>query len=233
MQMQSTFDPSNNNRARVAFLGNSILYFNDCPRMFVNLAGDETVQHQNSCLRGGTNLSQLWERGNGMMFGGFRSDAAKDGTNEYGSDLYDVGAATVKQLLQPAALGEPWYYDYVVLNDHTQGPAREATRKSTQAVLMEKYLPLIRQNKAIPIFIETAAYKYPNLMNSEDLGSTSEFQQKVKEGVELYAQVLQAKLPSSCKPRIAPVGTAFLQVHNNNKSLWEDLFDSRDHFHPR
>jgi len=87
--------------ARVAFLGNSILYYNDCPRFLVNLGkrsgdGDEhRVEHEDSCLRGGTDLSQLWDRGNGMMYHGFATEAARIGT----SDKFDVGSPNVRDLM--------------------------------------------------------------------------------------------------------------------------------------
>ena len=214
--------------ARVAFLGNSILYFNDCPRMFKNLAGP-LVKHQDSCLRGGTNLTQLWEQGNGMRAHGFKTDAAKTGKNDDGFDHYDIGMPTVGQLLRPADRDETW--DFVVINDHTQGPARNESRRMTQEILVEKYLPLIRQNNAVPIFIETAAYRYEKIVNSGDLGSTHEFQRRVTEGVNSYVEALEVAA-SACKPRVAPVGRAFLHLHDNHHSLWEDLFDSRDFFHP-
>lgn len=31
---------------------------------------------------------------------------------------------------------------------------------------------------------------------------------------------------------MAPVGTAFLHVHDNDRALWEKLFDPFDNFHP-
>ena len=214
----------------VAFLGNSILYFNDCPRMFKNLAGSR-VKHQDSCLRGGTNLSQLWEQGNGMKAHGFKTDAAKTGEkDDDGVDLYDVGMPTVRQLLQTdVARGETW--DFVVINDHTQGPARNEPRRTTQEILVEKYLPLIRQNNAVPIIIETAAYRYEKIVNSDDLGTTHQFQRLVTDGVNSYVEALEAA-SSACKPRVAPVGRAYLHLHENDHSLWEELFDSRDFFHP-
>ncbi|KAL9182436.1 hypothetical protein ACHAXT_013088 [Thalassiosira profunda] len=122
--------------ARVAFLGNSILYFNDTPRFLANLAKGVIV-HQDSCFRGGTNLSQLWALGNGMRKHGFATEAARVVESEGGCE-YDVGAPNVKSLLSRE---EKW--DFVVINDHTQGPARLSSREATQNILLEKYLPLI------------------------------------------------------------------------------------------
>lgn len=233
--------------AKVAFLGNSILYFNDCPRLVVNLGrlvvrrGDASnerntntlyepyVERQDSCLRGGTNLTELWKLGNGMKQHGFLTDAAKIGTSETdGSNVYDVGAPTVHALLENG--GGKW--DFVILNDHTQGPARRASQQTTQVVLLERYLPLFLASGATPVIIETAAYRVPGIHNSNDLGSTNEFQQRVREGIEMYLDALRPHLPPSMQPRLAPVGTAFLYVRDNNHALWERLFDPYDHFHP-
>ncbi|EJK64838.1 hypothetical protein THAOC_14386 [Thalassiosira oceanica] len=231
MQETSRGDDESSCGVRVAFLGNSILYFNDCPRMFKNLAAaGQRVKHQDSCLRGGTNLAQLWEQGNGMRAHGFKTDAAKTGEkDDNGVDHYDIGMPTVGQLLRPVARDETW--DFVVINDHTQGPCRNESRRMTQEILVEKYLPLIRQNNAVPIIIETAAYRYEKIVNSEDLGTTHQFQRLVMDGVNSYVSALEAA-SSACKPRVAPVGSAYLLLHDKEFSLWEDLFDSRDFFHP-
>lgn len=225
MTMTSQEPDTDKQGARVAFVGNSIIYFNDSPRFLVNL-GKGSVEHQDSCLRGGTNLAQLWDQGNGMRFHGFATEAAKIG------DQYDVGSPTVKDLLGCTPAGERRNWDYVVMNDHTQGPARPESRKVAQETLLENYLPLILENEATPVIIETAAYRYPGMNNSKDLGSTHEFQRRVREGVASYAQVLREKIQSqSCQPKIAPVGSAFLHVHDDNHALWEKLFDP-DNFHP-
>ncbi|KAL7545809.1 hypothetical protein ACHAWF_009162 [Thalassiosira exigua] len=215
--------------ARVAFLGNSILYYNDTPRFLVNL-GQGAIEHQDSCLRGGTNLVQLWTLGNGMRKHGFATEAARIGNSLEGNDAYDVGAPNVKALLACGEGRERW--DCVVFNDHTQGPARSSSRDATRSILLERYLPLILENEATPIIVETAAYRYPEINNSKDLGSTYEFQRRVKEGVESYVEALRSGLPSSLSPRMAPVGTAYLRVREENRPLWEELFDPHDHFHP-
>lgn len=234
MSSQSEDGPGAERGDSVAFLGNSIIYYNDTPRFLVNL-GRGSLSHQDSCLRGGTNLFQLWQLGNGMKRHGFATEAARietpSSSNEASDavDMYDVGAPNVRALLDR---GEK-HWDYVVFNDHTQGPAREASRKATQDVLLEKYLPLLLENNATPIFIETAAYRYPDINNSRDLGSTHEFQKRVREGIETYVQALDEKMASkSIRSRIAPVGTAYLHVHENNHPLWQKLFDPYDFFHP-
>ena len=64
----SSSSSSSNNRGgvRVAYLGNSIQYFNDCPRFLTNLSQGAIAQ-QDSCLRGGASLVTLWTKGNGMQ----------------------------------------------------------------------------------------------------------------------------------------------------------------------
>jgi len=237
---------------RVAYLGNSIQYYNDCPRFLTNLSHRGAIVHQDSCLRGGATLVTLWTKGNGMQHK-FATMNAKTtvlppvGENGRGGGgnanddeyvVYDVGSSTVQDLLTTSlVLGcdpnnkDRW--DYVVVNDHTQGPARPVSQKKHEQILLDKYLPLIIDNGATPIIIETHAYRYPGINNSEDLGSTPhEFTHLVRKGVQSYIHALRTKLPETIQPRMAPVGTAFLHVHDDNYKVWERLFDPFDHFHP-
>ncbi|KAL7549004.1 hypothetical protein ACHAWF_013757 [Thalassiosira exigua] len=186
------------------------------------------INYQDSCLRGETNLVQLWQLGNGMKKHGFATEAAKIGKTS-GNDEYDVGAPNVKALLTRDGK-EKW--DFVVFNDHTQGPARLESRDAMHSILLERYLPLIAENGATPVIAETAVYRYTDINNSKDLGTAHEFQRRVREGVESYVEALREKLPPSLSPRMAPVGTAYLRVCEENRSLWEELFDPFDHFHP-
>eukprot|EP00574_Skeletonema_japonicum_P013836 CAMPEP_0201714742 /NCGR_PEP_ID=MMETSP0593-20130828/1088_1 /ASSEMBLY_ACC=CAM_ASM_000672 /TAXON_ID=267983 /ORGANISM="Skeletonema japonicum, Strain CCMP2506" /LENGTH=299 /DNA_ID=CAMNT_0048204045 /DNA_START=327 /DNA_END=1223 /DNA_ORIENTATION=- len=210
------------NGINVAFLGNSILYFNDTPRFLFNLSGNK-IRHQDSCLRGGTTLTELYTLGNGMKRHGFATDNALMDNGEY-----DVGSPTVQELLQS---NNKW--DVVVMNEHSQGPARQSTREEFQSTLLQQYAPLISTNnpKATVIFVETAAYRLQGINNSHDLGTKTQFQQSIREGIQSYIQVLHDNT-SIIPARMAPVGTAFLHVHNDNLQLWEKLFDPWDNFHP-
>ena len=210
------------NGINVAFLGNSILYFNDTPRFLFNLS-NKKIRHQNSCLRGGTTLTELYTLGNGMKRHGFATDNALMENGDY-----DVGSPTVQELLQ--SNNDKW--DVVVMNEHTQGPARQSTRAEFQSTLLEQYAPLISTNNptATVIFVETAAYRLQGINNSQDLGTTEQFQQNIREGIQSYIRVLHDN--TSISARMAPVGTAFLHVHNDNHELWEKLFDPWDNFHP-
>mmetsp|Transcript_25554 Transcript_25554/g.39286 ORF Transcript_25554/g.39286 Transcript_25554/m.39286 type:complete len:283 (+) Transcript_25554:88-936(+) len=208
---------------RVAFVGNSIIYFNDCPRFFQNMVNDSggNVLQQDSCLKGGATLKSLWTDGNGMdnKFG--ISPNAKDET----TGIYDVGSPTVQELLS----SQKW--DYVVINDYTQQPARDASRQESLEILKEKYCSVIRDSGAIPILLQTAAYRYENIKNTEDLGSASNFTKLLQEGLELYMDMMQNELPKDQKPCMAPMGNAYLHIHDQNMELWETLFCA-DNFHP-
>jgi hypothetical protein len=243
----------------VAFLGNSILYYNDCPRFLVNL-GNGSISRQDSCLRGGASLPSLWEDGNGMGRKFATRNAivdAGDDTTVGGDVAYDVGKPTVLALLSGRddeddvvkvadgageveeggrKCGKEKRWDFVVLNDHTQGPARVGSRKATNDALLQWYIPLFSRYRATPIIVETAAYRYPGIHGSGDLGSNPrEFQERVREGVLSYVETLRSGLlaqDETIAPRMAPVGTAYLRVHDDDRELWEGLFDPYDNFHP-
>jgi len=93
---------------RVAFIGNSYLYFNDVPRLFQALCGGEHHVQVQDCLRGGASLKTLLEKGNGMR-NKFESPNAMrpDGS-------YDIGAPTVQELLKH---NDGWHY--VVMNTYS------------------------------------------------------------------------------------------------------------------
>jgi hypothetical protein len=202
----------------IAFLGNSILYFNDCPRLVQHMLQQRfNTVIQNSCLRGGASLPSLLKRGNGMKDKFQTTTAVKaDGT-------HDIGAATVKDLLS-----EKW--DFVVLNDYTQAPARQEMKQATLDVLRDTYSKLLLQAGATPVFLETFAYRYPDIKASEDLGDFTQFTDRVTAGYVEYAETLLKLLPETpC--RIARVGQAFKWLYQYNRNLWEKLY-SWDDLHP-
>ena len=136
-----------------------IFFLGARPRYHIGTTSEPEVnriEYQDSCLRGGTNLSELWEQGNAMSRHGFRTEAARiigksDNDEDDDSDVYDVGSTTVKTLLECKEGEKKW--DYVIFNDHTQGPARVASRQRTEQTLLENYLPLLRKNEAVPIIM--------------------------------------------------------------------------------
>jgi hypothetical protein len=225
--LMSNDDTCTNNEEefRVAFLGNSMLYFNDCPRLFEQMLMTRYVNkkvRQDSCLRGGASLVSLWEKGNGMGTKFATPPAALPNSNEY-----DIGALTVQALLSEGT-------NVVVLNDHTKSPARTKTRQSALAILREKYLPLFKQQQQnncnlLVIFIQTPAYRFPNMLNTEDLGDFDEYTDRLAEGYREYMQLIKQDNQLDC--RVAPVGEAFRWLRRENSKLWEKLY-SWDNFHP-
>jgi hypothetical protein len=275
----------------IAFLGNSILYYNDCPRLLqamLQASRDDQVCVQNSCLRGGATLTSLWQEGNGMR-GKFQppslqrltlstdknvdihpnsstdsltkgSDNDRDNhahsddpntnvdqdsdtsnnsmQNDFTtSDEADIlGAPTVSAL----ALERAW--DFWVLNDYTQHPARPTTRDETLHALATYYIPLWKQQQQSPVtassasptivWLHTMAYEKEAMKDTHDLGSLDQFTDLLLEGYRAYKD-LCCSYGLSC--RIAPMGEAVRYVHhhynNGNGSLWNRLYHS-DHFHP-
>ncbi len=208
---------------RVAHIGNSIQYYNDCPRLLESMMklhyGSDQVT-QDSCLRGGASLVSIWTKGNGMA----NKFATPNALLPNGT--YDIGSPTVQDLLQ----SNDW--DYVIMNDHTQSPARQETKEKTIEALVKKYRPILSskgENSPIVVFLMTTAYRRP-VKDADQLGSFDEFTAKLKNGYAEY----QAVIPNS---KVAPVGLAFQYVKNHypksddSNFSWEMLY-ARDDFHP-
>jgi hypothetical protein len=198
------------NEVRVAFMGNSILYFNDCPRLVEHMLRSKfQFVEQDSCLRGGTSLPELWEQGNGMR-------------SRFGVGCSDLGKPTVKKLLSSSKK-----FNFVVMNDYTQAPARPELRNETVLALKELYSPLLQQHEVV-VFLQTAAYRAP-AKNSSEIGDVPEFTSKIREGCEEYVDTLkQMRHPDV---RLAPVGDAYYYLYQNNPVMWNKLFYFDD-FHP-
>ena len=176
-------------RVSIALMGNSLLYYNDVPRLLEAFGGsdlfDQGVVEQDSCLRGGVDLRELLARGNGME-------------EKFGED--DPGAPDVASLLSR-------HWDYVVMNDYTQAPARAASRRASIDVLVHQVAPMLRRCGGTPVLLETWAYLFPS-KGSDDLGDHAEFTARLQQGYREYAAALAKALPKEMAPRIAKVGTA-------------------------
>lgn len=197
---------------KLAFLGNSILYYNDCPRLMEQMIAESRKVEQNSCLRGGANLVSLLRDGNGMR-SKFATPPARrsDGS-------YEIGAATVQELLESAP-------DIVIVNDHTQAPVREATRRASIKALVHDYMPLLGQ--ATVVFLQTHAYRYPGIKDTEDLGDLDDFSDRLLAGYQEYQKVLEKH---GVKTTVAPLGEAMRWLHHHRPQLWKQLYQP-DHFH--
>jgi hypothetical protein len=81
--------------ARVAFAGNSMMYYNDFPRFLSTLSGGR-IEHQESCLHGDATLSSLLVSGNGMYK---MWDTGNARVYSNATTIHDFGACTVAQML--------------------------------------------------------------------------------------------------------------------------------------
>lgn len=109
---------------------------------------------------------------------------------------------------------EKW--DYVVLQDQSQGPITHPVEFSRAVAILSS---MIRQAGGNAVLYETWAYEE----GSETLAATgmsfAEMQQKLTEGYRLAAEANQALL--------APVGQVFAAAR-----AMTQLYDAGDHYHP-
>ena len=213
--------PSQDLALRIAFVGNSIQYYYDIPRLMEALCSVRIVQ--DSCFRSGATLPSLLAEGSSMNedFGISPHAKRSDGS-------LDVGALTVQALLLDSA---PW--DFCVLNDLTLAPAREATRDASVAALVSQYAPMLRQCGARPILLMNYAYRehvHNKNIDSSSLGDHATLTHRLRKGLDAYAAALAAVLPSNQAPCVAPLGVAMLAVKEDRPRLWRDLFHP-DHRH--
>ncbi len=109
---------------------------------------------------------------------------------------------------------EKW--DYVVLQDQSQGPITHGEEFSRAVKVLAE---MIRTAGGMPVLYETWAYEE----GSGKLASTgmtfAEMQQKLSAGYQAAAEAQQTLL--------APVGQAFAQARAT-----QQLYDENDHYHP-
>lgn len=240
----------------VAFIGNSMTYYNDLPRFLEGITQHHLTQK--SCLHGDASLTRILQTGSGMSEK-FRTPNALD---ENG--MYDLGACTVKQLLlgrdedlelqvltntseslrndgTNPCLQDPAYltyldthvfqetpkYNFIVLNDNTRNPGRQATRDAGLRILKSHYVPLFLETGATPVFFDTHAYAD----NSTEFSDIPTFTSLTYDGYKKYLTLVSSLLPASQAPRLAPVGLAFLTVWEERRDLWHRLFHNFDHKH--
>lgn len=264
--------PNNDEQANVAvaFLGNSMFYFNDFPRFFQVFAAGTKKVTQNSCLHGGASIPSLLMEGN-AMYPQFKTPQAVLPTKYHGQTVYDYGACTVEQLLtgtdsrlddpgyaipadknetnknpcreDPAYLKyakkyfqnqqpEQPYWDFVMINDNTRNPSCASTRAHSLQFLERFYVPWLLETGATPVFLWTHAYTVESTPTRAMTGleDVANFTSLTLVGYKEYAKLLEIYLPKHQKPRIAPVGLAFLMVYEENPEFWKLLFHS-DHIH--
>jgi len=121
-------------------------------------------------------------------------------------------------------------WDYVVMNDQSMSPAVYNKRMQSASSLQKIYGPMLQEKNSIPILYQTWAYWRDDIDMSAFVDIPT-FTYLLKEGYEYYASILEDKLSDNLKPRIAPVGIAFLVIWEENISFWKRLF-GEDQYHP-
>lgn len=239
----------------VAHIGNSIQYYNDLPRLLEQMlsARYESV-FQDSCLRGGATLASLFEKGNGMA----NKFSSRPDVSRKEDGTFDIGSPTVEKLLTSSL--HTW--DVVIMNDHTQSPARPEKKQESMNSLQSEYIPLLMsqirntavskendgesRKETIPtklqlhtitvIFIQTAAYRNP-VKDSEDLGTFDQFTESLQRGYEDYAELVANSYivnENESNPLQTKVAPVGLayQAIRKQDELFWAKLYARDDFHP-
>ena len=118
------------------------------------------------------------------------------------------------------------------MNDNTRNPARAKSRAHSLQFLEQFYVPWLLETKATPVFLWPHAYSVASTPTRSMTGleDVANFTSLTGVGYNEYAKLLQSYLPEEQTPRIAPVGLAFLLVHEEDPAIWATLFHS-DHIH--
>jgi hypothetical protein len=248
-------------RPVIAFMGDSMIFYNDMPRLIQRLANYSVVQ--NSCLHMSASLSNILQTGSGMSD---RFDTPNAMTKE---GYYDMGACTIKQLLlgydedlNKQVYNHRHFYEddgtnpclqsksyltylnnlnwqkfrapkYVVINDNTCGPGRNTSREESINILKQVYAPLFRESGVTPVFYDTYGYwTTPDIVDLSGFTDVPNFASLTYEGYKEYSAALAELLPKQQAPRVAPAGIAWLTVWEENRTLWNSLFHQYDHLHP-
>jgi hypothetical protein len=190
--------PTGNEEAtRVAFIGNSVTFVNDLPRLVEALGGNSEIV-QDSCLHGSLNLMTMLQKGNGM-YNKWQTQNAQINNTE---GLYDFGACSVPQLLlghdeelyessssgkfsdgrNPCTLDSNYLayretraeeirqqgWDFVVVNDQSRYPTTYQRRQRSLLALRQAYTPLLLQANATVVFLVTYGYIAQNAVYVND-----------------------------------------------------------------
>lgn len=251
---------------RLAIIGNSLVYYNDLPRLLEAMAQGRLKQ--DSCLHGNADFSSHLWYGNGM-YSKWQTGRARVADTE--EQIFDFGACTVQELLfgEDERLGEVWasnttnetsvaktaweyelvddrsnpclmdksymeyrearfleqgrpQWDFVLMNDNTRSPCCTEQRNSSMKLLADVYLPWFKEIEATPIFMVTYSY-WASQRDMSGLIDIPTFASLTYNGYLEYFQLAQDYLPSHLKPRMAPVGLAFLLVWEENPTIWKQL----------
>jgi hypothetical protein len=114
-------------------------------------------------------------------------------------------------------------WDFVVMNDETQGPARRSSREASLQELESSYALWFNETGSIPVFLSTHAY-WTEFRDMSGLVDIPTFTSLTYEGCRQYALLMGDYLPPDRQPRIAPVGIAFLLIWEEYYGMWQRLF---------
>jgi hypothetical protein len=174
---------------RIAFIGNSYTYYNDLPNMVKELAANSDTPIEIAYaheLVGGSCLS-----------------------NTCNGEVHQNRSAT------EALLRDPLGWDYVVLNDFSQAPARPDTTAISMDSLQNYYAPLIKAAGAVPVIYHFWAYRVVSVsggLPSDDLGDFLEYSEKLNDGFAAYEAVMKAEISTTLR---ATTGFAWEQIYHD------------------
>lgn len=113
-------------------------------------------------------------------------------------------------------------WDYILLNDNSRAPCCTEQRAKSLELLKDVYVPWFRETGAVPIFMVTYSY-WSSKRDLSGLTDIPTFLSLTYEGYKEYAETVANALPKSQKPRLAPVGLAFLLIWEENPAMWRNL----------
>ena len=230
---RDSINAENRTRISIAYVGNSILFVNDCRCVLQAMLEEGSDNNEayiveyDACLTAGATLVTLWDRMVGC-------------TPQFStSERLGGSMLTMEKLLSPpdgSILTDTTrsYWDYVILHDQTRAPAFSRRRRASERALNTTYAPKILRGGAIPILMQTAAYR-----NTEQivptLGSFESFTKELTYGYQRYADVLNDYFARHHHPNIqavvAPVGQAYADLKVDNVELYDKLY-MEDDVHP-
>ena len=213
-------------RMRLAWLGNSLSYFNDLPDLLKEFAtsdmGGPSELAIATCVRSGGGLPSLAADGCGPMLS---------------KGVVGAPAKNIETLLKPVHFAgwEGLGWDAVVLQDHSLHAVRPAQRATTQLVLRQKYAPLLLQTGRGGVPVRTLIFQTWGYLRavrgSHELGQFGKkhfenMNQLAVDGTDAYRETLeQAGVPVE----VVPIAEAWQIVASERRHLFSSLFSFDGH----
>ena len=219
--IKRTTDPS------IAFCGNSMLYYNDCPvlveillqRMMLTDSTSTARPRitQESYIRGGANLDELWREPVDKRPLPF---AEAQGVPSSVEDLFHHNESSS--------------WKFVVLQDDVQAVIHRELHKASRQTLRDNYLPALDHGTVL-LFLETFPPQEPRLRErTARMGDYNEYTDAIIRGTGHYAAMATARHRDA---RIVPLASAMRALWNASATsssdlLWPDHMYHTDHIHP-